>query len=492
MDYKDEIEQIPKERDPNEKDPNQSIFESSKFIKVNFDPDQLYYDFKSAYNSENIDLIKDMLEKMQRYTENNMWLYHNSFDEYQIPLVLIDLGFEKFKMIDLRINTLALQVIAQFMDPVSCGHTEYFLNYGIIDAINKFITVDGFPIQYVLEIMIGIVNYSEEAIDQLFSTVGIDVIIDLYMTSDAGLYCAKLLYLFKVVNFENCDDSIFESVLNVCQEFLVRNYSKANLDEIANPGQFVPIHFTDILFDTLTQLCTSLERYNIIRRIYYISEILNACIPNAEYKTAIAALRLLSKFSLHFTDMPSIFPIDYRAIIGLYESTNIPSSLSEQILHTIYDMVACSEQSFIFMTQSYNIIPVLIASYKTKRYTEKALIFDICVECIRHGSETLKARFMSNGIIEPLVGALTVVDDEKRVTDACYAIHYLPNDIKSPEGLNIKYYSLLALNAPELVIDLLNDDNLEDSTYEAVEMLASDPIMKFLIDNDCPTDPEDE
>lgn len=50
MDYKDKFEQIPKERDQNEKEPNKSIFEKSKFIKVNFDPCQIYYDFKSAFN----------------------------------------------------------------------------------------------------------------------------------------------------------------------------------------------------------------------------------------------------------------------------------------------------------------------------------------------------------------------------------------------------------------------------------------------------------
>lgn len=40
---------------------------------------------------------------------------------------------------------------------------------------------------------------------------------------------------------------------------------------------------------------------------------------------------------------------------------NIPFNLAEQILHTLYDMVVFSEQKFIFMTQFYNIIPVLSA-----------------------------------------------------------------------------------------------------------------------------------
>lgn len=460
-----------------------------KFFLHDEDPETFFAHIRNVFNAgDPMEMLK-LLDEICQRSSVNFWKCDDSFKLYDIPGLLIHLAFEAFQSVPLPLSNRAIWVIANFMDPPSAGFVPYFLEKGLIDFIASFLTNEDYFFEPLIYAIIAITHYSVEAINEIIAKIPLDMIIELVRAHDAteknkqqdNKWSVRLLQIFEQIDFSECPEEVFVNVLDTCQEFLMRTYSVPDDMKIV-------VSDTKHLFNLLLKLCTSPERYNAIVHLYDICNVTNMSIREGDKNLVDAALRFITRCTPFFNERYP-FHIDYNLLLTKFQFVNKSNQkdISLHILEVIKYMINVSQIEFNIFLNHINAIGIFCDRdvFKILPYSHKKVIFDICTFLARNSDPSRYPEYIEKGMILVFAEGLKFEDDESRIVEACQAIKAMPDDVRT------KRKDLVEADVPEIVLDLIEDLELQDETHAALEMLMTDNTLSFLIEYDCPTEPEE-
>ena len=488
--YKEEAE-IQKERPTDNKI---SPFEKPKSrIQLDSEAASEYYDnFHKTYLAEEIGPLREALCNLESLCKNYTWDYTPDFTSYCVASELLEVAFTFGAAFSIEDNERALYIINGLLDNKKESFTEYFLEAGILDKINECFFIEEFPKREFLNMFKKIIAYSREAANSLFEVVSINEMIDAFMAlkeeanvSEKLVIHRMLLSIFKPLPFDEQPDEDVELIHNLCIDYIYEKFPRTDVPLLAKYDD-IGIGFKTI-FTLYAHMGTTQERCTIIRRSYAFYELIHLGLKSGDVNTLKALFLMLSTFVVNCPDHWRA--IDTTSIMNICESDNETNrNIALEFLVTSLRASRCFYELY-----KANLTCILLSKIMNNTtFKSKKIIHEfICVYVTNTDVEDKKI-VLARGMIKHIVDGLTY-EDSNSIIHAVDAIISIPDYFTTESGNSFKALNLQAAHAPEYYQDLIECDEeyITEDVKEKLEELGEDEAMKYLIEEDCPTDPED-
>ena len=483
-----EVEDLTNIREPKIEE-NISFYSKKSKAKILKDPDyfvELYDKLHTAFIAQNLIEARLALNALLNVTNNYICKKNNDFDNYSVASHLTDIAFTYDSVFSEQDHIDALKIIKNYLEIRSLDYAPSFLDLLLIPNVIGFFRIPETPKLLCLEVFKSIIYYSEEAAHTFLQEINYNEIIDEFREYPPNIYHI-LIQTFQILPFDEQPDEDFESMYNMCQDFLLKVFPDIHEKGFLDYEKTIGYGF-DSLFTLFQNMCTNPERCEFIYKSYHFIDIINLCLKEADIHTITAGLHLLTKM---VSIIGSTFPVvDFNSLMKLCEHSN------EDVVLSTYEFLNTAlknSRDYYDYFRGCDIIKYMINFWETATFLVKKSIHQFICVYVSNADRDDKNKCMERGVIKYIVEGMKF-DDEKNIIYAIDTILTIDDYVGALEyNVPFKRLNLQAAGISCIFTELMDDDDLSEEVKQKLEYFAeNDETMKYLLENDDPTIDSDE